>query len=1521
MGTRRFVWGLFSVCALLTGCGDAEKKVERAAQVSAPVIQGTFTLTAPKGMSVLAPALESSTTLYFGAFSQVARSAPVVAMNGTTETQPDVQLNDIWSRGATTLRDRTKIFGVVHTPSIAPNSITLPASQKDLSPVFDPVSSLSWSVTYPDTTPKTVQLDPPNKLTIDPGPFSTIQLNPVTLGGQGAELTLKSGTYYIGTLTLDSYSKVWLDQSNGPVIIYASTVNAFRGTFASLDGKPPNLFVGYLGTSALFLETQFNGAFVAPYAPITLRTVAGGHTGFFAAKAVTLDANAIVNYRPPNLIPVVAKVPQQTCRDLIQLRPDLTGAAQNEAYLNDLATYCGICDSKADFDLDGTADCLDGCPTDPAKIAPGLAGCGASDVQSDPDGIPDGLEVCDKDGRNLSPGDCGCVGQTNLKPLGTRCSDPQCPGQTNPVCDGQGRCGSSCLPCPDGIALSIRGYTYFVCGGNIPTGTGPITPKTHTNAFNTCAAKGLILARSDTSEQNQRIRTLLRSYNLTEAWLGGNQRTTVGNWRWSKVNSYDGDPFWSGAANGTPVNNSFAFWSANSPAGTGKCVAIQSADGRWAARDCAAALPYVCENAPQLPGPGEVGDGPGTGDLPLPEQPTPLNPALCVPEDGGAAPLPEPGHLDELINEYNLADAGVYTGAAKNPPPNGSTCAPSGQAENCPLTSLKEMPCDNPATPEHECDCAGENAVRRRTDPDVCEELFGAGYLCRVTKVNPDCVAIDAGDPSCETRAQCGKLDCSKTAPKYPNRCSDVTICPTGGETYTTPGLDDPTHTFTADTIVPDQFFDKPPSTTPSTVYADEPDPAHTGKDHVWCHLTPQDTGKVQPAGENMNKSGSSTATPIKLRFDPDLLFDAEPNPVAFGESKLHLDAHAFLVANVKLDGFLGQSFDKNIFDAGVGITADRCGISTSETHLMVLGSNIDISAYVPKIDSAATDLANSPLHAGAVLCQSRFNDFLLKADRLKKAFRDAQQLLLQYNALKSGNKTMPADLCWQLGIDKMVSNGFPLAGLCAAGERPEDTINRMIDFYQNGDVGEAARLVAATTSLNGASRVLRQAIATKLGVDGNGFDLHIPFADFKRSESKTIVKAPFAIGPVPMLLEIGIVASYGIHGAFDATLQFPSSLISDVGDLSNPNSPVTDKIAGVNATVEPWASAGITMFVGANFGIGSIGVEGAVTLARVSVPAAAGVGLAMATTVDTRDAPADIQSVSQLRSDGKPKLLFGNTTKAYQFYLTYQYGAAVVLSDILSGEVNGRLTIDFWLFSRTWRKRIVKFTGFPPHRFDLIAASGSAPVVTIGEGAVTRAAEGLFGMGRSEAQLPFTFLNFLTPPPVTTSVTDADVGSGGGGGTGGAGAGTGGLGEPTLGTLSKAKTEQFSYDTLCCQKQGETCSLMGSPSCCDPLQCAGATEEKSGTCQPKPDLACAAPTTLCGYRDDLGVTVLCCSGDPCPKNGICPSACVGPGEACSPDGQASLTPHCCADNEVSCECKADQTGPNCARTCQTHPN
>jgi len=67
---------------------------------------------------------------------------------------------------------------------------------------------------------------------------------------------------------------------------------------------------------------------------------------------------------------------------------------------------CGVTDQ--DSDGDGTADCIDGCPTDPSKTSPGICGCGVSDADSDGDGAADCVDGCPTDPGKIAPGVCGC---------------------------------------------------------------------------------------------------------------------------------------------------------------------------------------------------------------------------------------------------------------------------------------------------------------------------------------------------------------------------------------------------------------------------------------------------------------------------------------------------------------------------------------------------------------------------------------------------------------------------------------------------------------------------------------------------------------------------------------------------------------------------------------------------------------------------------------------------------------------------------------------------------------------------------------------------------------------------------------------------------------------------------------------------------------------------------------------------------------------------------------------------------
>jgi hypothetical protein len=69
---------------------------------------------------------------------------------------------------------------------------------------------------------------------------------------------------------------------------------------------------------------------------------------------------------------------------------------------------CGMSDAPGDGDGDGTPDCTDGCPTDMNKTAAGMCGCNMTDADGDQDGTADCVDMCPADPAKTAPGGCGC---------------------------------------------------------------------------------------------------------------------------------------------------------------------------------------------------------------------------------------------------------------------------------------------------------------------------------------------------------------------------------------------------------------------------------------------------------------------------------------------------------------------------------------------------------------------------------------------------------------------------------------------------------------------------------------------------------------------------------------------------------------------------------------------------------------------------------------------------------------------------------------------------------------------------------------------------------------------------------------------------------------------------------------------------------------------------------------------------------------------------------------------------------
>jgi hypothetical protein len=133
----------------------------------------------------------------------------------------------------------------------------------------------------------------------------------------------------------------------------------------------------------------------------------------------------------------------------------------------DACDRCPGSDDRSDRDADGTVDCEDGCPNDPAKQAPGACGCGTADLDPDADGVAHCVDNC----RNVANGD---QADRDGDLAGDACDD--CPDDPGQIVRGPCQCGEPLvdtdrdrvLDCVDGCPVDARKSAPGVCGCGLP---------------------------------------------------------------------------------------------------------------------------------------------------------------------------------------------------------------------------------------------------------------------------------------------------------------------------------------------------------------------------------------------------------------------------------------------------------------------------------------------------------------------------------------------------------------------------------------------------------------------------------------------------------------------------------------------------------------------------------------------------------------------------------------------------------------------------------------------------------------------------------------------------------------------------------------------------------------------------------------------------------------------------------------------------------------------------------------------
>ncbi|HWZ93236.1 MAG TPA: collagen-binding domain-containing protein [Polyangiaceae bacterium] len=1014
------------------------------------------------------------------------------------------------------------------------------------------------------------------------------------------------------------------------------------------------VIVNVTGSTATFETTGMQLGGVTP-----------GHFVWNFPQATTLRL-AQTGLKGTVLAPNAAVSQSSSTLDGVLIATSLTGGDNGLTWVPFDGTLAPPC-PLGDFDNDGTSDCTDLCPADPKKIAPGACGCGTVDVDNDHDGTPACREVCDNDALKSTPGTCGGCGLA-LAAAGTACADGICPGVQQ--CDATGHCGNpnACAPNPTGCTPHIYGtHVYWVCTAGA-------------TSWDTARAKceamgGQALAQVDTREENLFLATIVGS---GKAWIGANDLSGAGSWSWDVNDTRGQVPFFSA---GTRVGRSYLNWTGGAPSTTAgaDCATIDATTQLWSNQSCNSALPYICErtlipDAPQPRNPTCHDFLPGMPctDTPDDQQPTPCVDASSAfvtrAADGTLVPIApnDPGTLNlQVQNCAALCKTGnepecaqFCVGASAAPPANG-TCAgfDDNEVASCEISN-PGIACTNST----QCN-----------QGQICAKY----YTCAACPtLGGDCDQQCVGELRCGTPGpKCGHMDLTLPSGTDPNRCGEVPVCTGPANIIDGNPLNDPQTNLNPTDVKPSSFptpVPEGPDFYPADDFLDNLQACgqELGTAHPWCKypvssdLTPRETGDT-PGDDKKAQAGAGSF--LQFDVDPNMDMSFKVTPKGFGALDFDLTAAASLKADATVE-ILSSTGTLHIIDGLAMVEAQRCR-AHSDLYLEVFGHDILPDLLGSDVD-ASLKFDTNPTLLDADRCTTALKTLDNTVDRAKKALRDAQELLRQYNQLKiQGQAFDKVTFCQS--VTAHAPDFFP-TGDCTA-DSPEATINRFIHYYENQVFGTFDHEFVASPG-----------VSTALS-DLSSFQTNIivPIPGKIKEENWNIASVQFFLGPVPLTMQLEAFIHYGITGQLEAHIT--PTLPAD----ENPA-----ELVYAAATATPEGNAGVSLFVGVGFSAGpfeaAAGVSGDITLGTVTLPAHAGAGVTVSSVPDKRVIPPSQTGTSDgfLFPEGGPR--------KYQFGFNYDYNAKIEIGKILQGSLSAQIRVKFFFFSKRWSKELIHFNGLP---------------------------------------------------------------------------------------------------------------------------------------------------------------------------------------------------------------------------------
>ncbi|MBN2530892.1 MAG: hypothetical protein JXR76_31185, partial [Deltaproteobacteria bacterium] len=211
----------------------------------------------------------------FAAIASAGAAGVEVGANATT--------GSVVSVGNVFLRDNSTVNGAVYTSGeITHQNIYTITDQENtqIGMNLEPLQKIKMKVSFPADVTQNINVELDQSATHGPGDYGRVAVK------SRSTLTLTSGKYTMRELSIEPDATLEIDDSQGPVVLMIRDTFMYKGKVTSVNYDFPHWFVGFAGTSSVFLEKSFSGIIFAPRANVVLATVSNGHRGSFFANNI-----------------------------------------------------------------------------------------------------------------------------------------------------------------------------------------------------------------------------------------------------------------------------------------------------------------------------------------------------------------------------------------------------------------------------------------------------------------------------------------------------------------------------------------------------------------------------------------------------------------------------------------------------------------------------------------------------------------------------------------------------------------------------------------------------------------------------------------------------------------------------------------------------------------------------------------------------------------------------------------------------------------------------------------------------------------------------------------------------------------------------------------------------------------------------------------------------------------------------------------------------------------------------------